>query len=530
MARREVLGVGTAGMVFDTKPQLLPINVWSGGRNIRFDRNKAYPVGGVTEFKSGITNNFSVGLATATLARYTIYSADGKIYVNDGTTETDITEAATVYNEDADTPFEYFMYNGFLMAHNSANITQTWDPSVISNELQDLVNWDPLHIAKVMRSFGPFLIALDINKDGNLFPHMIKWSHPAEPGSLPNSWDHTDPTRETGEFSFSDTDRGVLVNGLEMGDRFYVYKRGAVWAMSYVGGQDVFGRNRISGEIGLEYKKSLVNIPYKEGGVQFFAGQDSFYLMDGIRTVPMFMEVFQREFQQLVDTEFQQRSFSVLNHVKNEMWFCFPERGSEFCTLAFCWNYHNNTYSMRELSGTTSIVSGFGITDESESVIQPLPFSDGTFFSDGSGFADEALVFSIPSMVEAGVADGKVFNLERGSLDYSGQNQHCYVERVALAAIGNKPGEEIDYRKRKLLLSIVPKLYEGSMIFQAGVQEYEQQPITWFDELVINPTTYILRLPIPVSGRFLSFRFKCIPGSSFELAGFDYEINLLGEF
>ena len=37
-----------------------------------------------------------------------------------------------------------------------------------------------------------YLIALDLTKSGTRYPHMVKWSAAADPGTVPASWDETD--------------------------------------------------------------------------------------------------------------------------------------------------------------------------------------------------------------------------------------------------------------------------------------------------------------------------------------------------
>src|SRR5258706_476813 len=83
------------------------------------------------------------------------------------------------------------------------------------------------HFAKIIRSFGPYLLALNVTKGANIYPHMVKWGHPADPGSVPSSWDETDETKDTGEKDLPDVTAGVIQDGLPLQGNFYVYKEGS---------------------------------------------------------------------------------------------------------------------------------------------------------------------------------------------------------------------------------------------------------------------------------------------------------------
>jgi hypothetical protein len=92
----------------------------------------------------------------------------------------------------------------------------------------------------VIRAFGPFLVAINLTISGTQFPHRLRWSHPAAPGSLPTSWDVTDPTVDAGEIDFPDVQSGLLTDILPLGPTMFVYKDSSVWKMRFTGGQQIF--------------------------------------------------------------------------------------------------------------------------------------------------------------------------------------------------------------------------------------------------------------------------------------------------
>ena len=64
---------------------------------------------------------------------------------------------------------------------------------------------------------------------------------------------------------------------------------------------------------------------------------------------------------------------------------------------------------------------------------------------------------------------------------------------------------------------------------EVGVQEIEQNVITWADPISLDLNSFRQDMGTPVSGRFISFRFTNDPGQEFEFGGFDYEVDKLGE-
>ncbi len=535
--RNTVHNVGRAGIVRDTKPHLLDSSVWTDGRNVRFSRNKAFAMGGVLEARSktGLLNG---GLLASPTSNYFIYTTGGKVYSFDGTSEADITRTTGGdYLEDADDLFRIQLFNGFGLLSNEQDTPQEWDPTVGTNKLVPLSNWGSGHLCKSLRPFKSFLIAIGMTESATIYPHKIRWSHPAGPGEVPTSWDDTDPTKEAGSYSFPDTDKGILVDGLELGNRFYIYKQGSIWVLNYVGGDQILSRDNIVNNIGLKVKRSLVNLPFYAGQrVQFFVGDNNFYIMDGLRVIPVWENVFRDEILALVDPDnWVTRSFSVINPRHHEVWFCIPEMGVSYPNLAFCFNFENNTYSIRDLKGSSNIVSGFGFDQTNLTQQNDLSFSDGTFFSDSTGFANSESQANLSVMLETVPGDEKLYYADTGRLDYDGVTPYSsYLLREALATVKNDRRNEqadiVDYNRRKLLTSIVPKIYSGSVALTIGTQELENQVISYGSEVIIPNNNFRYNLPMPVSARFLTFKYSSVPNQDFEFGGFDYEVDMLGEY
>lgn len=538
MARNQVVNIGTAGIVKDIKPHLLPAEVWTDGRNVRFESQKCVGMGGVAKvLAANVTGLLNCGLVIGVSDKQYLYTNGTQVfkYAPPGPAVNISRLVGGVYSETADNLFDIAMYNGYALFNNGIDLPQVWNPA--SANLVDLPNWDTSWKTSRLKNFKGILIAIGMVEGSTVYTQRIRWSHPAEAGFVPSSWDAASADFDAGIFDFPDTDTGDLVNGAVLGERFYVYKERAIHALTYVGGQNIFNRNLVTDQVGLAVPRSLAAIPTTKAGVpyHFFADGEGFYLMDGLKAQPFFREVFRNEILKIVNPDtYRKRSFSVVHPREQELWFCVPEAGANYATIAFCFNYATNTYGIRELSGASNIVSGIGINFAVAGVVETVDFSDATVFSDDVGFESTSFTEGKELLLEASPVLTNLFAVDQGTLDYDLAPYPRYIEKVSLAAIKNDPRNYAatiqDYMRRKLCTAVITKLYNGSScLIRVGAQETDRDPITWGTEL---PTSIHYRqdLPEPISGRFLSFRFSSQGQEPFELGGFDYELDVLGEF
>lgn len=538
MARNQVVGIGTAGIIKDIKPSLLPAEVWTDGRNVRFESQKCQGMGGVVAvLDTPVPTLLNCGLVAGVSQNSYIYTTTaGEVfkYYPPGPAVEITRVSGGNYLETPDNLFDIFMYNGYAFFNNGVDLPQVWNPA--DTNMVNLPNWDTTWRARTIRNFKGILIALAVTEDTDFYSQRMRWSHPAEAGFVPASWDATDPDFDAGIFDFSDSNTGELVTGAELGERFYIYKERAIHVLSYVGGQNIFARNLITDQVGITVPRSLASIPTTKQGVpyHFFAGDEGFYMNDGLKAQPFFREIFRNEILKIVNRDhYKTRSFSVVHPREQELWFCIPEAGADFATLAFCFNYSTNSYSIRELSGASNIASGINLDFTQYVGEGDLPFDDETLFEDSVGFNDAVTLPGKGLLLEASPTLENLFAVDTGTLDYDEEPYPRWIEKVSLAAIKNDPRNYAatiqDYSRRKMATCVIPKLYEGDCQIRVGSQESDMDDVTWGDYLP-QTTRYRRDLAVPVSGRFLSFRFDSLGEEPFSIGGFDYELDILGEF
>lgn len=531
-----VKDVGSLGIVLDQKPQFLPTTIWSNGRNVRFRKDRVEEMGGVLEIEPEIAVDIqNVGLVTGTENTYVIMSNLTSLYAYDGFNSTDVSGAT--YNEMLTSLFDFQIFNGLILANQDQDVPQVWDGDILNN-FGNLNNWDTNWRTRFLRKFNSILIALNLTESGTKYAHKLRWSHPAEPGAVPVTWDITDATKLAGEFTFADTDNGVIMNGLQLENEFIVYKEKAIWRLIFVDGVSVFSRRLAISGVGIDVERSLVEIPYGPQGnrVHFFAGPESFYIFDGLKVYPIFEEIFKDAYLELRnENNYKTRSFSCINLDEQEVWFCFPTGTNDFADLALCFNYLTQKYTLRTLGGASTIAYGLGIAGGvATQKTTVIPFADGTFYSDGTGHAVLTVIPGGSSLVEATPATGKMYSVDVGKLDYDGTSFKKYVEKRSIATIKHDSRDPeatiVDYDRIKMVDSVIPKLHKGRMEMEIGIQDDENDEVSWMYSTILPDARHKHDLTMPISGRFISYRFNSVGLEDFNFAGFDYEVSVLGSF
>lgn len=342
--------LGQYGISKDVQPQELAENVWSDGANVRF-RN------GAMERMKGEQKIFDTPTVTPYWLqpyyqggkRYWVHAGLAAVFADDGTARTTITPAVAPTGA-IDDRWTGGVLNGVLVMNNGVNNPYYWGGTGV---LAPLTAWPASTTAKSIRPFKNFLVALNVTKTGTNYPHMIKWSDAAVPGSIPSSWDKTDVTKLAGEIDLAE-EPSLLVDQLPLGDMNIIYKENCMYAMQATGGLDVFRFQRLPGNVGALARGCMASTPkghvvLTHGDVILHSGQGPQSILNGRLRSWLW---------KTIDDTNRTRSFVVSNPQTKEVWVCFPELGASACTLAAVWNWDDNTWSIRTMSNTTYGAAG----------------------------------------------------------------------------------------------------------------------------------------------------------------------------
>ena len=222
---------GEFGVVKDKPAHSLPVSAWSDAVNVRFNDGYAEKSLGYSSQLGtpSIAPYFLLPFQSTSLF-YWIYAGLTSAYITEGTSHTDITRSSGAYNATANESWTGGTLAGIPILCNGFDAPQMLFPASPSNALSELSNWPADTNAKVIKPFKNFLIALNMVEGGADYPYVVRWSTPADPGTVPTSWDYTDTTNDAGRVPLSEGGGG-LVDGGALRDAFIIYREFSTYSM-----------------------------------------------------------------------------------------------------------------------------------------------------------------------------------------------------------------------------------------------------------------------------------------------------------
>lgn len=518
-----VNNVGQYGLIKDLPPQELPPNAWSDGKNFRFRNGYAERISGhLQTYDPPTVAPYYLAPIQTPVSYFWVYLSLLKAYVFDGAVHTDLTRTVGGdYAANANDNWTHCILGGVPVFNNSGDTPQMWLPVSTAQRLQALTNWPAATTCQAMRAFKQFLVALDVTKSGTRYPQMIKWSHPADPGTVPTSWNEADATKDAGEYSLSETGDRVL-DSAPLRDINIVYKENTTWGMQFIGGVDIFRFFSIFNAAGLLSRRCAQEF---FSGIHAVFGDDDIYQHNGQNATSLLTRKLKRSIFSRIDTSNYVRSFTAVNFATHEVWFCFPEIGSSFSNMAVVWNWDENTVSLRELPLAAHIapgVSNAGATSDAWSADAASWDSDVTTWDERIySPATRGLFMAVPGAI-------KIHQAEQ-TLQFNGTNYTSFIERMGLG-IPLRAGQPPDMSKEKYLTAIYPRA-EGTQggvvkVYVAGVQSVTDTPAYGAARLFTLGTSKRIDCRIP--GKLFAIKFEIDTPIDFKLAGYELEVRAMG--
>lgn len=525
MARVEIYNVGSVGIIKDLPEHYLIPEAWSDGANMRFQDRVATKfkghsqVFGTPTVAPGFMLNVPVGSTI-----YWIYTNLTKAYVYESAIHTNITRQTAGVDVNY-TATEYRQWNGGILGgipilNNGVDLPQYWTSLSPSSKLDDLTAWPSTLRARILRPFGPFLVALNINDNGTLYPHMVWWSHPSEPGALPSSWDYTDPAFDCGRKELTDVEGGQILDALMFKNLLIIYKETSTHYMRYVGGQEIMANDLLFANSGILASRCVCLID--RGRRHFVATIDDVIWHNGQEIESVLDEKSRKFLLADRDALYFANSFCCDNPAQREAWFCYPSSGSIYPNKVLAWNYANKTIQFRDFVGNYA-TPGSSV----ESMASAWSALSDTWDTVTAPWSEEGK----RQLIAGSVENTKFYKMDSGEL-FDDQLMTSFLERRGLAIIGkDRQGQpKADLSKKKLCKRIWPKITGTSPVtIRIGSQDLVDGDVTWASAQTFTPGTD-LYLDFTVMGRFLAVRFEASADASWQLEGYDLDIELVGDF
>jgi len=511
---------GQYGVIKDLRPSLLPPNAWTDARNMRGFQ-------GGMEAVLPDTEPFGAASVAPTFilpvdSLQTLYLSTTQAYAMAAGVHTEVTPVAGPY-ADSGLKWQGDVLSGIGVVTNGAIVPQMWSPPDPSTKLADLTAWPVNTSCRVIRAFKNHLVSAHITKPGGIFPNMVKWSHPADPGSVPTSWDETDPTKDAGERDLGDG-VGQILDMLVLGDALAIYMDEGLWFMRYQGGQFIFNTQKLFSRIGVLATGCVSEFDRKHAVLT----DEDFIIFDGVTPTPVMHEKWRRWLFRNIDTQYFGNSFVATNMSLNEIGIFFPEQGSQYPSKALLWNWREDSWGIRELDSVAHAVYG------------PIALAQGDWDSDTGQWNNDSEFWGLGQKNSWGfmlgeTASPKIVLAEEEEEDSSlTASESCFLERTDFAYLADGQGQAVvDLDSIKFVRKLVPHV-KGTVQLQVyvGSQDVAGGEVTWHGPFLYD-TRYDTKIECGVSGRLLAFKFEVLAQANmpwFRFEGFDLDIIPLAAY
>jgi len=520
MAKIEFKMPGAVGVVADIAPAELPLNAWSGAKNVRFQDGAALQfLGHGRVYDNPPAAPQYLLQANVAGARYWLYASASKQFAVSNATgasvHTDITHATA--RAGAINAWSGCVFGGIpVLNAGDGKAPMYWNTN-LTQKFVDLPAWPSNTSCKVLRQYKNMLIALNITRAGARMAYMVKWSSLAVPGALPSTWNEADATQDAGEFDLAEG-QDPIVDGLGLKDSLIVYKESSTYAIDYIGGQFILKPRKVSGMSGLLNMNCAVEFEAGFGAMHFAVTGSDIVMHDGFSAKSVLDKKARRYFFQNIDVANQGKVFVFKNTFLNEILVAYPAIGATWCDTALVYNYVDGTVTFRSLPNVTH--AAYGPVDNSLA---------GNWEQDSAPWDSDLTAWNGPdytpdtARVMMGSADSKLFLLD-ASASFDGALPDAWLERRGL---GFDAPERI-----KLVSGIRPRITGnrgGTVIVRLGAADAPDGEPTWS-----APLTYVigstLKLDRFISGRYIAVRFETGTAYTWRLDGFALEVNDAGEF
>lgn len=532
----EINDLTTFGQVNDIPAYQLPPEAWTTVENMRFTKDGVAVLDGWAQIYGtpGVPPHFAIPVKS-TSQTWWLYTSLTKAYVFDGVNHTNITRqtAGVDVNYTANNTQDWngTIFGGVPILNDGVDVPQYWASYSIATKLAALPNWPATSRAKIIRNFNSFLVAFNVTDVATIYPHLVWWSAPADPGTVPVTWDYNDPTNESGRNPLPDVNSGEILEAKMLQNTMFIYKERSIWKMTYIGGQFVFDFDVFLEEIGILGPRCVCSD--EKGLRHIVVTQDDIIAHNG-NSVDSILTDRQRRnlFESLMNRDAAATSFIFLNRLKDEIWFCFPEQGQTQPTRALIWNYKKG-------KGAISFSNGISFRN---AVVGDIEGASVDFWSTGTDVWDTDTggwsQFFRGRVVLCSPVNTKFYQLDSGTTRDGAQFTPT-LQRVDLGIIGKtRSGAPVnDWKKLKMVDSVAPKVNGASIRVRVGFRDAvgETSPLQWQDYTAFNPASdiwvnTITNETITGCGRAVAIEFSADNSASWRIDGYSMDVTVVGDY
>jgi hypothetical protein len=527
----DVNDVTSLGLILDVPGYQLPTEAWTAATNVRYENDCVLKGATWRNVLSTAPNDpwFIFPIRLEAVSKF-IYASLTKVFLWDQSSTDDISRISYTTNLGRD-------WNGTLLAGTPVLTNGSDPPEYLPNfnlgtNLAVLPDWTASLGAgakcKAIRALGPYLVALaptlSTGPATGDHPHGVLWSHPADPGTVPISWNYADPSKDAGLTELTDSASGPILEGLGLRGQLMIYKEGATHAMKLVGGDFIMQFDPLFVESGILAPRCAAMTG--DGKYHFVATNDDIIIHDGVTIESVADKKIRRTLFNNIDTTNYLNSFVFSHPSKREMWFVYPENGEVFPTKAIVWNYGVSDAGALSEQEFRFRSAGVGTITLSETWDSDTDTWDNT-----KDIWDASLRRQV---VLADTARQQLVQLDMG-MARSGVNFAGTLTRegISLAGIGKRRDGTpiVNFSDRKFIRRIWIKAEGDPINVRLGLTDTVKGETSWTESKSFDPDTD-LYLDFELSGREtpsveFTMPLTCLRAKVY---GYKLEVEVVGRF
>ena len=537
MARMpQIRDVGAIGVVTDIRPASLPLNGFSRAKNVRFDEGRVArsPVfrkvkdslGFNPRYTYGLQGEYGGGFASIVMVSDTY---EFKAYQNGAVSSLQGSLSATSASANS------------LTGTNLADVVyinrSDQVPAYMANNgssFATLPNWDSNWRAESVRSYGDFLLALNLTESGVGYPSRIRYSNLALANSVPDSWDATDTTKSAGFNDLVQMQSGI-VDGMTLGTNFIIYSKDQVWLMEFVGGTFIHNFRKLYSECGVINQNCILEVE----GTHYVFDHDDIYVHDTHTRQSICDERVKAYIFGGMNTAKTDRCFAHHNPELDEVMFCYVSgddmaeyTNGERCNRAAVFNYKKQTWSFMDLPNVSSAT--MGTVSSSVTYAQSTyayQGTGGTYYTQEAGYDLHSLFVGEANSVD-GITSAKLYGLDlsdAGSLAFpldTEANKSPFLERqgIDLDEMDSLDGYKVI---KKILPQVDTQNPNKQFVFTFGSSDLLGDTTVYQPSITFNGAAEY-KIDTRVAGRYLSYKMTVTDDKDFSFIGFDIDVRTTG--
>lgn len=527
MAEIEVNDLMSIGVIQDEPGYQIPPEGWTLGQNVRYIANGIEMLPGWsptlgTNPRTSVDTPMALMYISSASQPWWLWASLTHIYVFDGVNDTDITRAVGGNYAAVDAKsWNNTIFQGIPVFNDGVDKPQFWATYSSGTKMQDLTNWPASFSSRVVRSFLSYMFALNNTTSGVNLPHQVRWSSGAVPGSLPSTWDYTDPTNDAGTVQLPDVASGRILDGQQLSGQFFIYKEASTWRVQFIGSPFVFSFHSFMENTGILATRCLAVT--SDGLKHVVVTQDDMIVHNGISAESLLSKRMRRYLFNRIDSNNFDTSFMFSNPVYDEMWFCYPSSGQIEPDSALIWNYKYNSFS--EATGIDFRAVEIGTVP-----VTGLTWAQQTltWAADSAPWASSKrrrLVAANPNTKKLILLDD-IVTTKRDGVAFTGT-----LQRTGLSVTGQKRNGEwiVDLKNQKMIRLLWPKMQaNGSVQIRVGYAQLINGNVAWNPYQTFDPDFNLFVEGCEGQGRSIAVEFNGLNG--WRLDGYKIDLEPLGEF